>query len=114
MHEEYMNLNFSNFGKEAVIFGQLASSIAQYPTWEADVHTGSNISCPLWHLKVSVPWFYQPATEPSHAAYLIYSDSDRIDCADDVTLAVYTKLKVQKTNVQEVVVSEVSLSILSG
>lgn len=32
MHEEYMNLNFSNFGKEAVIFGQLASSIAQYPT----------------------------------------------------------------------------------
>jgi len=57
---------------------------------------------------------YQPATEPSHASYLTYSDSDRLDCADDVTLAVYTKLKVQRTNVQEVVISEVSHSRLSG
>jgi hypothetical protein len=112
IHEEYMNLNFSNLEKESVIFGQLSSPIEQELTWEADVRAGSNISCPLWHLKVTVPWFYQPATEPSHASYLIYSDSDWFDCADDVTLAVYTKLKVQKTNVQEVLISEVSLSSL--
>ena len=139
IHEEYMNLNCRNLEKESVIFGQLASSIAQGRTWEVDVRASSNISCPLWRLKVSVPCFYEPATEPSHALYLMYSDSDRVDCADDVTLAVYTKLalnllmwriwwapnnaskwqmgfnsafkglKVQISNVQKVVISEVSL-----